>query len=223
MTRVPASVGLVLLLGGLAACDAARNGPPNGFSSAATEPSAPSPDQERLTIQRAQQKVEVAELAPAVDAAHQAASASGGYVESESRDSQAEARLVLRVAAAQLEPTLTRMAALGSEKSRSVSAEDVSESHSDLEVRLRNQEALRDRLRALAARAESVNDVLAVESELARVQAEIESMQARLDRMSHDVKLAALSVTFERTTIYGPLGYFFRAMGWGLQKLFVIR
>jgi len=225
MTRATLALCLVL---GLTGCEAERMSAPRSASNAAygaeqTAPDGGATTDDRLVVQRASQNVEVEELAPALRAARQAATDSGGYVENESRDNEQSARLDLRVAAARLDPTLTRMAALGSEKSRAVSAEDVTESHSDLEVRLRNQEALRDRLRALVARAESVKDVLAVEEELARVQSEIESMQSRLLRMNRQVKFSLLSVTFERTRIYGPLGYFFHAIGWGLERLFVIR
>ena len=229
MTRAIGCLALCLMLG-MTGCEAERGVPPSsrsastsGYGAEQTAPNAASLTDERLMVQRASQKVEVAELDPALRAARLAATDSGGYVENESRENEQSAQLDLRVAAAQLDTTLTRMAALGSEKSRVVSAEDVTESHSDLEVRLRNQEALRDRLRALAARAESVKDVLQVEAELARVQSEIEAMQSRLARMNRQVKFSLLSVTFERTHIYGPLGYFFHAIGWGLERLFVIR
>jgi uncharacterized protein DUF4349 len=228
MTRATGCLALCLVLG-IAGCETRnmpvqRTPPSNAaYGAEQTAPNAAALTDERLVVQRASQKVEVPELDPALRAARSAATDSGGYVENESRDNEQTARLDLRVAAAQLDTTLTRMAALGSEKSRVVSAEDVTESHSDLEVRLHNQEALRDRLRALVARAESVKDVLTVEEELARVQSEIESMQSRLARMNRQVKFSLLSVTFERTRIYGPLGYFFHAIGWGLERLFVIR
>jgi uncharacterized protein DUF4349 len=218
MTRtraVPVLAALLTLL--LAGCQS-ENVPlrTNGNTNAESK-------DERLVVQRAQRRVEVKELAPAVAAAHAAATDTGGYVESESRYSEREATVVIRVASSALDLTLARMAALGTEKSRSISSQDVTESHADLETRLRNPTALRDQLRALAARAKTVADVLSVETGLAHVQSEIESMQGELARLNRDVKLSALSVTFERTRIYGLLGYFFRAIGWGLERLFVIR
>jgi hypothetical protein len=218
MTRTRAALSVALLALAFAGCETAQSPREAQTSSAPAESSS-----DRLVTKRAQQGVEVKDLAPALDAARAAASDTGGYVESENRRSEDEATVVLRVAATALDPTLARMASLGTEKWRSVSTEDVTESHADIETRLRNQEALRDRLRALATRATNVADVLSVERELARVQSEIESMQAQLARMNRDVQLSSLSVTFERAHIYGPLGYFFRAIGWGLARLFVIR
>jgi len=223
MTRARVLLASASLLVLLAACE---TGNQPSRAPMAAEPNRIEPlriERDRVVIKRAEQGVEVREIAPAVDAARLAATDSGGYVESETRSSDEQATVVLRIAAASLDATLARIAALGTEKWRSVSSEDVTESHADLETRLRNQEALRDRLRGLAASAKTVAEVLSVETELARVQSEIEVMQAQLARMKRDVSLTSLSVQFERARIYGPLGYFFRAIGWGIERLFVIR
>src|SRR5690606_35284806 len=75
----------------------------------------------------------------------------------------------------------------------------------DDEARLRNSIALRGRLQQLLDRANNVEEALAIEKELARIQAEIESMRARLDRMKSEVELATLSLTLERKRVLGPL------------------
>jgi hypothetical protein len=65
--------------------------------------------------------------------------------------------------------------------------------------------------------------VLAVEKEMNRIQSEIETMQARFDRLKSEVELSALSVDLERKRILGPLGYVGYGLWWALSKLFVIR
>lgn len=55
------------------------------------------------------------------------------------------------------------------------------------------------------------------------MQSEIETMQARFDRLKSDVELSALSVTLRRRRILGPLGYVSYGLWWAFSKLFVIR
>ena len=136
------------------------------------------------------------------------------------RDS--EVTLVCRIPAAQLDAAMDRIAALGKEEGRSTSATDVTDQYADLETRLRNNSALRDRLQVLLKRATKVEDVLAIEKELNRVQSEVETMQGRLDRMKSQVALSALKVTLERRVVLGPLGYVGYGLWWAISKLFVI-
>lgn len=146
-----------------------------------------------------------------------------GYVERSSVTGETSIRLRCRVPAPALDRIMDDVAALGDEERRSLSAADVTEQHSDLATRLRNSVALRDRLRQLLERAEDVDDVLAVEKELTRVQSDVETMQARLDRLESEVELSVLSVTLGRKRILGPLGYVAGAVVWVVSKLFVIQ
>jgi hypothetical protein len=146
----------------------------------------------------------------------------GGLVEG-STATETSIWLRCRVPAAELDRIMDAVAALGSADRRSVSAADVTEQYVDLETRLRNDLSLRERLQQLLARASDVEDVLAIEKELNRIQSEIETRQAQLDRLKSDVELSALSVTLQRERILGPLGYVGWGLWWALSKLFVIR
>lgn len=161
-----------------------------------------------------------AETAPAVE--HLVTSA-GGFVERSTTAREADVWMRCRVPAASLDAVMDAIEALGDPERRSVSAADVSEQVADLESRLRSHRALRDRLEALLARAEDVEDVLAIEKELNRLQVEIERMQTRFDRLETDVALSSLSVRLERRQILGPLGYVGYGVWWLFSKLFVIR
>ena len=83
--------------------------------------------------------------------------------------------------------------------------------------------ATRDRLRQLLERAGNVQDVIAVERELARVQGEIESLEARLSVMRSQVALSELAVTLRQRPVLGPLGVVAAGAGTVLKKLFVWR
>jgi hypothetical protein len=148
---------------------------------------------------------------------------SGGFVERSNATQDSNVWLRCRVPASQLDPVMDAISSLGSEKRRSVSAADVTEQYTDLQTRLRNNIALRERLQALLKRASDVEDVLSIERELNRIQSEIESMQARFDRLKSEVELSALSITLQRKQILGPLGYVGYGIWWAFSKLFVIR
>jgi hypothetical protein len=175
-----------------------------------------------LLIRRAALGVDVAELAPAVTRAHTLAVSTGGYVEREQVEERS-ASLTLRVPAAKLDVALDTLGHLGDVTSRSVSAQDATAEAIDAEARLRTLTASRDRLRELLSHASGVSDVITVERELARVQAELESLEGRLAQLRSSAALAEAYVSFHQRPVLGPLGVFFRGVGRALQKLFVIR
>lgn len=82
---------------------------------------------------------------------------------------------------------------------------------------------LRDRLTQLLEKAADVKDVLAIETELNRVQADIDSMEGRIKSLKGQVEYATVTLSLERKPILGPLGYLFKGLWWGVEKLFVIR
>ena len=62
-----------------------------------------------------------------------------------------------------------------------------------------------------------------IEKELNRVQSDIDSMQGRMDFLKSKVEFAELDVYFHRKPILGPLGYVFKGVWWGIEKMFIIR
>jgi hypothetical protein len=168
-------------------------------------------------------RIEVASVAEAATRAADLAAQSGGYVETQTVEKERRANLRLRVPAAGFKDAIASLEALGRVKERSVHAQDVTEQYVDLEARLKNRTALRDRLKQLLDKAADVKDVVAIETELNRVQADLDSMEGRMKALKGQVDLAAIDLTLERRPIYGPLGYFFKGLWWGIEKLFVIR
>jgi hypothetical protein len=178
---------------------------------------------QRIAIQRADLTIEVDDVAAAAKEAAALAEQQGGFSENTTISDEKSGWLQLRVPAASLAASLDALARLGKEKSRSVSSEDVTELYLDLETRLENARELRDRLRALLAQGKEVKDLVAIETELNRVQTEIESMDGQLTRLKGQVDLATISVRLERKRILGPLGYVVKGIAWAVGKLFVIR
>lgn len=191
----------------------------------AAEP--PPNEAERLIARTAYLGLEVADLANSVPLAEAKARELGALVVS-STLSQHAAAFVFRVPALRLDAVLASLAALGKVQKREVSATDVTESVADLEARLVNQLALRERLRAVLARGTNVEELLAVERELARVQTEIDMLDGQLTRMRASVAMSTISLTLQekpepeekaKPRIVGPLG----AAWWVVKKLWVVR
>ena len=178
---------------------------------------------DRKMIRAGRITVIVPELGQAIGAVERLVAEAGGYVEQSNVSQESSGSLQCRVPTAKLEQVMAQVADLGEERDRSISSEDVTDEYADLETRLKNNLALRDRLQALLDRATKVEDVLAIEKELNRVQSEVESMQGYLERLSSQVELSQLAVTLERKQILGPLGYVGYGLWWAVSKLFVIR
>jgi len=233
-TRRTAALGFLLALGAgaLDGCATSRGAPAQMArydSSGSALAQQPDAQRQRLLVKTASMTVVVPLMADAIAAATRAVEQLGGYVRDSRVEKDAPARLDLRVPADKLTQALDVFAALGEERSRSVSSADVTEEVADADAELANARALRDRLRALLARAKDVKDVLAVEQELTRLQTQIDTLEGRLERLHKDVALSAISLRLEpkepekKPRILGPLGYLWVGTKWFVTKLFVIR
>ncbi|MDZ8118102.1 DUF4349 domain-containing protein [Pontiella agarivorans] len=155
------------------------------------------------------------------------AEAAGGYIESTSRYESGEgptATMVVRIPADRLGGMVDSMGSLGEVTAQSLSSQDVTELYIDMQARLGTKKKLRDRLQNLLDRADEVKDILAIEKELTRLQADIDSMTARLKAMKGKVDYASLTVqlkALKHEKVLGPLGYVWKGAEWCVTKLFV--
>ena len=90
-------------------------------------------------------------------------------------------------------------AAKGKMTNNSVSAEDLTRQILDTDARLKAQKTLRDRLQGLlATRDAKLNDLLALERELARVQSQIESATTTLNVLRKRVSMSVVNINYQR-------------------------
>jgi len=201
------------------------------LSMASVMPSAPAAQRERgndplaarMVAWRASLSVEVWNVSNAVARATALAEGRGGFVEQKSDHGESSARLTLRIPAAAFRAAVTTLEELGKVTHRDVRGEDVTEEYVDVDARLKNKLVLRDRLKQLLDKAVDVKDVLAIETELNRVQGDIDSMEGRIKLLKNQVDLATVTLNLERKAVLGPLGYLFKGVWWGVEKLFVLR
>ena len=147
----------------------------------------------------------------------------GGFIEQSRESSGGGVHIKVRVPAELLEAAMDSVATLGKVEKRQISADDVTEQVVDLGARVATRRAIRDRLRALLERASSIEEVITVERELARVQGELDSLERRLEYLRGSASMAELSVEARRKRILGPLGMVVAAAAWVVEKAFIIR
>jgi hypothetical protein len=130
-----------------------------------------------------------------------AVEARGGYVSDSTRRvndrggaSWTAGRVVLRVPAENFSDAMTAVESEGRVLESSTSTRDVTDQVVDLQARLDNLRAERERLRELYQRANDTEDVLAVERRLSEVQTEVEQTEARLQNIQRRVAYSTITV-----------------------------
>ena len=210
-------------LGALVACTKPHASAPLAPSPVATPAAVETAQPVRQLVRRGRMGVQVTSLGTASDRLERSANGFGAQVARATVEERERAEYFIRVPPDRLDALMDSVAALGDVESRSVGVEDVTERVIDAEARLNSLRASRDRLRQLLERAGTVQDVIAVERELARVQGEIESLEARLTALRGQVALSELSVTLRQRPVLGPLGLLAAGLGTGVRKLFLWR
>jgi hypothetical protein len=89
---------------------------------------------------------------------------------------------------------VNKLADLGEEQSRALRTDDVTETIVDLDSRIASQKASVDRTRALLSRAERIGDIVTIEGELARREADLGSLQAQKRSLADKVTLSTITL-----------------------------
>lgn len=213
-------LGCALVLSG---CAMHKMSSPGAYAgqAIASVPGQPQPD--RMMIWNARLTIDVWSISNAVRDALALTAKAGGYVENKTEYGEERVDMRLRLPAAAFQESLTALEELGTVTYRNMRGKDVTEQYIDVQARLKNKYVLRDRLKQILEKAVTVQDVLAVETELNRVQSDIDSMEGQIKSLQGQVQYATLDLDLKRKQILGPLGYVFKGIWWGVEKLFIIR
>jgi hypothetical protein len=200
--------------GGEDLADEGAGGPPGENLDAA-------PIEQRI-IKTGEVTLEVSSVAAATGSIRAMATELGGYVGGSQAGGESEsATLTLRVPAASFDDALARLHDMDAQiLAEATREQDVTAQVVDLRARIANLEASEESYRELVARAEKVEDILAVQTRLDAVRGEIEQMQAQLDNVSAQADLSTLTVTLvprsapveEQTQGWDPGGDFNEAL-----------
>lgn len=159
------------------------------------------PPSQRLVIKNATISVQVESVAAAEASLRARAEQLGGYVvsvQTTGSDEYQSSLVTFRVPAARFEEALAGVEGLARKVlARSVSGDDVTEEFVDLESRLRNLEATRDRLLDLLTRATRVEDALQVNQALTDVQGQIEQIRGRMQYLTQSAAFSTITADLQ--------------------------
>jgi hypothetical protein len=170
-----------------AAPEPATPGPESALQSGATGTESPA----ELLVYEATIVVAVYQVEEAIDRVLSVARREGGQVVVRGDD-----QVAFRVPRERFDDALAAVDRIGDVLHRDVRAEDVGDRYRDLEVRLRNARAMRDRLERLLEHADGVDASLKIEQELSRVTAEIERLAGELQLLGQRVAYSRVTVAF---------------------------
>jgi hypothetical protein len=140
--------------------------------------------------------VRVTDVERAAADASSLATAAGGFVGGDDRTSakdQSQARMTLRVPSARFSSVVDSVAKLGKEESRQLSTEDVTDQVTDVDARIATGQASVDRVRDLLAKAASISEIVSLESELSRREADLESLKSRKRKLDDQTTLSTIT------------------------------
>ncbi len=158
------------------------------------------PGATRIVVYTASLRIVVVEIEASIKHTDAIAKEFNGWVQTISDDS-----ITIRVPADRYELAVAKIESLGRVADRRLQASDVTEEYVDLEARLKNALAVRERLNALLARAEDVKAALEVERELGRIGEEIERIKGKLELLKNRVAFSTITAQFERVYRTTPM------------------
>ncbi|MFE6506306.1 DUF4349 domain-containing protein [Nocardioides sp. NPDC057767] len=131
----------------------------------------------------------------------------GQVTEQETSDSDDDgpryARMVLRIPSKSFDDAMADLEDTATLVDSSTTATDVTTQVVDTEVRVKNARTSIERIRTLLARAERIGDVISIESELARREADLNSLLAQQAALEDQTSLSTITVSIDRA---GPGG-----------------
>jgi hypothetical protein len=179
--------------------------PPPLFAISAHESQAPAPSGANdaapgaMLVRNGQVRLEVRAVDPAIAALREVARQFGGEIGNislESRERYSRAELELLVPRGHFDVALAALDSIGKVEAVGVTTTDMGEVYVDYNVRLANARRLEQRLtELLATHTGKLDEVLAVERELARVRSEIESHEGRIRYIEARVAMSTIVIT----------------------------
>ena len=160
------------------------------------------PDTARSLVHTAQLDLRVDDVARAARAGARAGVGAGGFVADQDDDLAGDpsASLTLKVPPAKFPAVLRALDDLGRVETRKIQVEDVTETVVDLDSRIKTAATSVERLRVLLAGAEDVNAVVALESELAQREQQLETLEGQRRALANRVDLATIDVHLAEKT-----------------------
>lgn len=168
----------------------------------------------RQVIRTATVVVTTNNVSTAAARAEQIATGAGGYLSGENV-SDDSATVTLSVPETQLDGVLAAVGKLGKVASQQEQSQDVTSQLVDVSSRIATQQASVDRVRQLLGQAKSISDVVQIEDELTKREADLESMEHQQDELTGQVAMSTVNVQIGKTAPPLPVQAAAPAAGFG--------
>ncbi|MCA9942119.1 MAG: DUF4349 domain-containing protein [Anaerolineales bacterium] len=181
-----------------------------GVSTTSNQSSAVQSFQERLIIRTANMSLVVANTEEAMATISKMAEENGGWVVNSSvfqyNENAKTGNITIRVPSSGFNSALEALRGLAVEvRNESTSGQDVTEEFVDVSARLENLEATAERVRAFLEDARNVEEALAVNQELSRLESDIEAMKGRLQYLSQSASFSTITVDLTPDIVAQPI------------------
>src|SRR5207237_10417037 len=166
----------------------------------------------RKLIRNARVDLEVRSFDEAVQQIAGFANEAHGYIATSNSDKQENGKLrgevVVKVLPENLDDFLEKLRGVGDLKNQTSGTDDVTKQYFDADARLKNAQAMEQRLlEVLKRKSDDINDLLAVEKELGRVREQIEQMQGELKFMDTQAQFATVTIALAEKDMDVPAGF----------------
>ena len=162
--------------------------------------------QQRIIVRTVEMQVEVDDVRGSLDRIAALADELGGWLVSSDRSRSHAGSVAIRVPADRLDTALSRIRAMTVEVTSEVlNSRDVTDEYVDLTARLKNLQATETALLRLLDRAQKVEDALKVQTELTKVQEEVERLQGRIKFLEQTSAFSLINVFMQLAPVDMPV------------------
>ncbi len=136
--------------------------------------------------------------------------AEGGYIAGTSAqaapiDNQIRTGVInFMVPAANFDATVDDLSKIGKVQNEQITGTDVSGQYLDLQTRLDNAEAQRTAMLALLTQAKNINDLIAVQNQIAQITGTIEQLKGQIKYLDQHTAFSALTITMTEAPATAP-------------------
>ncbi len=151
-----------------------------------------------LVIYTASLTMAVYQVDQGIGAVEKIATDNGGYL-----GQKHDRSITIRIPRGRFEQTLGAIDRVGDVTHREIAAQDVTDEHVDLEIRIKNARSMQHRFTELLAKA-TVKEAIDIEKELHRVTEELELLEGKLKLLSDKIAFSTITVSFEPRSVAIP-------------------
>ncbi len=161
------------------------------------------PGVDRSLVRTATIELAAGDVGETVDRARDITATEGGYAGQEEVREES-ATLTLRIPSDRFDQALDELSELGRVISRDQSVDDVTEQVVDLDSRLATQRASVGRVRALLARASTVDEIVRIEQEVTTRESDLESLEQRRQALAGQVAMSTVTIRIGKASAPAP-------------------